>query len=97
MKLFILAGCLGLFIILQQAHGEDAWRTDFNLTCAQSNDAMALSMAELKMLIEQCDRLQKIVEVQDETVRKVYLKRLQLCKNLYVFVLESKMQEQKQK
>jgi hypothetical protein len=97
LKLFILAGCLGLFIILQQAYGEDAWRTDFNSTCAQSNDAMALSMADLQMLIEQCDRLQKIIEVQDETVRKVYLKRLQLCKNLYVFVLEAKMQEQKQK
>jgi hypothetical protein len=97
LKLFILAGCLGLFIILQSAYGEDAWRTDFNSTCAQSNDAMALSIPELKMLIEQCDRLQKIIEVQDETVRKVYLKRLQLCKNLYVFVLESKMQEQQQK
>jgi len=97
LKLFILAGCLGLFIILQSDYGEDAWRTDFNSTCAQSNDAMALSIPELKMLIEQCDRLQKIIEVQDETVRKVYLKRLQLCKNLYVFVLESKMQEQQQK
>ncbi len=97
MKLIILAGCLGLFIILQSAYGEDAWRTDFNSTCAQSNDAMALSMPELKKLIEHCDLLQKIIEAQDETVRKVYLKRLQLCKNLYIFVLETKIQEQQSK
>ena len=96
-KLLILAGCLSLFITLPAAYGEDAWRTDFDAACAQSNDAMALSMTELKKLIEQCDRLQKIIETQEETVRKVYLKRLQMCRNLYVFVLEAKMQEQQPK
>ena len=93
----ILAGCLSLFITVQAAYGENAWRTDFDAACAQSNDAMALSMPDLKKLIEQCDRLQKIIDVQEETVRKVYLKRLLMCRNLYVFVLESKMQEQKPK
>ena len=97
LKILILAGCISLFTILQSAYGEDAWRTDFDAACAQSNDAMALSKSELKKMIEQCDRLQKIIEAQEETVRKVFLKRLQLCKNLYVFVLESKMQEQQSK
>ena len=94
LKLLILAGCVSLFITFQMAYGEEPWRTDFDATCAQSNDAMALSVPELKKLIEQCDRLQKIIETQEETIRKVYRKRLQLCKNLYVFVLETKMQEQ---
>lgn len=94
----ILAGCLSILITQQAAYGENAWRTDFDVACAQSNDAMALSMNELKTLIEKCDHLQKIIEAdKDETVRKVYLKRLQLCRNLYVFVLEDKMQEQKPK
>ena len=97
LKLLILAGFLSLFLTMQAAYGQDSWRTDFDTACAQSNDAMALSMPELKKLIEQCDRLQKIIEAQDETVRKVFLKRLQLCKNLYVFVLETKMQEQQPK
>ena len=93
----LLTGFVSLLISMPAAYGEDSWRTDFDATCAQSNDAMALSMPELKKLVEQCDRLQKIIEAQDETVRKVFLKRLQLCKNLYVFVLEAKMQEQKPK
>jgi hypothetical protein len=97
LKLLILAGCVCLFINMQAAYGEDSWRTKFDTACAQSNAAMALSMPELKKLIEQCDRLQKIIEAQEETVRKVYLKRLQLCRNLYVFVLETKMQEQQSK
>ena len=97
LKIFILAGYLGLFTMLQPAIGEDNWRTDFDATCAQSNDAMALSVKELKMLIEKCDSLQKVIEAQDETVRKVYSKRLQLCKNLYFFVLETKIKEQQPK
>ena len=97
LKIFILAGYLGLFTLLQPAFGEDNWRTDFDATCAQSNDAMALSVKELKMLIDKCDSLQKVIEAQDETVRKVYSKRLQLCKNLYFFVLETKIQEQQPK
>jgi hypothetical protein len=97
LKIFILAGYLGLFTILQSAFGEDNWRTDFDATCAQSNDAMALSVKELKMLIDKCDSLEKVIEAQDETVRKVYSKRLQLCKNLYFFVLETKIQEQQPK
>jgi hypothetical protein len=97
LKLLILVGWLSLFITMQAAYGEDAWRTDFDAACAQSNDAMALSMPELKKAIDQCDRLQKIIETQEETVRKVYLKRLQMCRNLYVFVLETKTQELKPK
>jgi hypothetical protein len=97
LKFLILTGCLILFVTLQTAYGEGAWRTDFDATCAQSNDAMALSMPELQKLIERCDRLQKIIETEEETVRKVFLKRLQMCKNLYVFVLETKKQEQKPK
>jgi len=92
-----MVGCLSLFTSLQAAYGEDAWRADFDASCAQSNDAMSLSVPEIKKLIEQCDVLQKIIEKEEETVRKVFLKRLQLCKNFYIFVLESKMQEQKQK
>lgn len=97
LKLLVLTGCLSMFLTLQAASGEEAWRIDFDETCAQSNNAMALSMPELKKLIEQCDRLQKIINVQEETIRKVFLKRLQMCRNLYVFVLDAKMQEQKPK
>ena len=93
----ILAGFFCLSLSLQTAYGENAWRTDFDAACAQPNDAMALSMPELKKLIEQCDLLEKIIDSQDETIRKVFLKRLHMCRNLYLFVLEAKKQEQKTK
>jgi len=97
LKHLFLTGCVSLFITLQAASAEETWRTDFDAACAQSSIAMTLSIPELKKLIEQCDRVRKSIEEQEETVRKVYLKRLQMCKNLYVFVLESKIQEQASK
>ncbi len=97
LKILILGGCLGLCVELHSANGEESWRTDFDVVCTQSNEVMALSVADLKGLIERCDRLQKIIEGQDETVRKVFLKRLSLCRNLYVFALDQKIQEQTSK
>ena len=95
--MLFLAGCLGLCLVMTAAHGDAPWRTEFDAACAHSNSAMTLSVQELKKLIEICDRLEKGIETEDETVRKVFLKRLRLCRNLYVFVLETKQREQPQK
>jgi hypothetical protein len=85
-----------LFLCLSQgiALGEEPWRTSFAETCANTSDAMTLSVKELNALLEKCAALQKIIETQEESVRKVYLKRLQLCRNLYAYVLEYKKNEQ---
>ena len=94
-KYVVLTICLSLLITMHVAFGEDNWRNDFDAACAQSDEAMSLTIPELKKQIERCGRLQKFIEAQEETVRKVYLRRLLLCKNLYLFVLEAKMQDQK--
>ncbi len=96
-RILIVTGCLSLWCSTPGVGGAEEWRAAFDEACAQSNDAMAFSVKELRALIEKCDRLQKVIETQDETVRKVYLKRLQMCRNLYVFVLETKTKEQQQK
>ena len=89
----IMAGCLILCVALPAAFGEEGWRTEFDETCAKTTEAMTLSNGELSSLVEKCDRLQKIIETQDETVRKVFLKRLQMCRNLYIFALDFKKQQ----
>lgn len=93
----VLAACLFLSVCLSKAYCDEAWRAEFDDACAKTTDAMALSLDELKALVGRCERLQKIIEQQDETVRKVYLKRLQMCKNLYAYVLEAKSDEKPQK
>jgi len=71
------------------ADAEDGWKAEFDDICGRTSDAMALSKDEVKGLIERCDRLQPRIEKLDESAAKVYLKRLKMCKDLFVFVLES--------
>ncbi|NJD56952.1 MAG: hypothetical protein FIA94_11185 [Nitrospirae bacterium] len=74
--------------IIQSAYAQD-WKKEFAEICGKTDDAMSLSQEELKQLIEQCDKLKPIIEKQEETERKVYLKRLRLCRELFAYVLES--------
>ena len=75
---------------------EEAWEQDFNDICSRTTDSMSLSREELQLLIARCEKLEPIVEGLDETRRKVYRKRLEMCKNLLVFVLESKQKPGKE-
>lgn len=89
----LLMACLNL----PGAYGAEPWRVEFDLACEKTTDAMTLSIAELDLLIETCARLEKIIDLQDETVRKVYLRRLQMCRNMYVFARDAKQQQKQQK
>jgi len=88
-----LAGALCLWLLPGGARGEEGWRADFDATCAKTGDAMALTVQELNQLIGRCAALEKVIDTQEESVRKVYLKRLQMCRNLYAYVLEYKKNE----
>jgi hypothetical protein len=71
------------------AHAQEDWKAEFDDICAKTADSLSLSKAELKGLIERCDKLKPRIEKLDESTAKVYLKRLQMCKDLYAYVLES--------
>jgi len=72
------------------AYAQQNWRTEFDEICSKTQEADALTAEELKQLIERCDKLKEQIETLDETQRKVYLKRLQMCRDLYMFMLETK-------
>jgi hypothetical protein len=69
---------------------QEDWKGDFETVCSKTQDAMTFSVDELKDLIVKCNKLKPLIEKLDESQKKVYLRRLQLCKDLFVFVLESK-------
>jgi uncharacterized protein YkvS len=71
-------------------YAQDDWKAEFADICSKTDDPMALSIAEVKSLVERCDKLKPRIEKLDESTAKVYLKRLQMCKDLFAFVLESK-------
>ena len=72
------------------AHADDGWSTEFDAVCSKTQDAMTLPEDQLQDLIRRCDALKPTVEALDDSRRKVYGKRLQLCRDLYAFVLEAR-------
>jgi hypothetical protein len=69
---------------------EAAWTTEFADVCSRTQDAMSLSDAELQSLVARCDRLKPAMEKLEEPLRKVQLRRLQVCRELYQFVLDAR-------
>jgi hypothetical protein len=72
------------------AYGQDDWKTEFEAICGRTQEAAAMSIDELRTLVDRCDKLRPRIEQLDETRSKVYLKRLRMCRDLFAFVLESK-------
>lgn len=78
------------FLSPGSAHAQDDWRPEFDSICSKTQDADALTVQELKELITRCDALKPRIEKLDESYRKVALKRLQMCRDLFVFMLQSR-------
>jgi len=78
--------------IARAVAGEN-WQQEFEAVCAKTDDPMSLSSEELRGFLARLDKLLPVVDKLDESTRKVYLKRIRSCRNLYAFVLESKDQK----
>lgn len=81
------------FSLTAAVQAQEEWRAELETLCARTEDAMTFSREELKALVERCDKLKPRIEALDETARKVYGKRLQMCRDFYHFMLENKKAE----
>ncbi len=72
------------------AIAQEDWKAEFANICSKTENPMPLSADELRSLIDRCDRLKPRIEQLEDSAQKVYLKRLKMCRDLFVFVLESK-------
>lgn len=71
-------------------YAEADWKNEFEDICAKTQDAMSYSTEELRGLIDRSDKLKPIIDRLDATERKVYLKKLQICRDFFVFALDRK-------
>jgi lactate dehydrogenase-like 2-hydroxyacid dehydrogenase len=69
---------------------QEAFLHEFDNVCSRTQDAMMLTKVELKDLVLRCDALVTKLPKLDETRRKVYARRLEQCRGLFAYVLESK-------
>ncbi len=68
----------------------ESWKAEFDRLCGQSDTAAEMSIDALKKALEKCDALKPQIEALEATPRKVYLRRLQMCRNLFAYLLEGK-------
>ena len=84
----------GLPIVQIESFGtevsQEDWKREFDNICSKTQDALEFSVGELRDLIARCDALKPRIEKLDEPQRKVTLKRLQTCRDFYVYLLEAK-------
>ncbi|RJQ53500.1 MAG: hypothetical protein C4526_06480 [Nitrospiraceae bacterium] len=90
-SVILLTGILTVAIVFGgYAYAQEDWKTEFEAVCAVTQDPSELSSDKLKELADRCDRLSPVIEKLDESQRKVYLKRLRMCRNLFIFIVESR-------
>jgi hypothetical protein len=66
---------------------------DFDSVCSRTQDAMLLTTDELKDSVRRCDALAPQLPKLDETRRKVYARRLEQCRGLFAYVLDTKKKD----
>lgn len=68
---------------------EAGWRSVFDGLGARTVKAMQMSPDELGAAVAACDALRPEIEALEGPARKVYLRKLEKIRGLYLFVLES--------
>ena len=69
------------------------WKREYADVCGKTQNAMVVSVKELENFIDRCDKLQDRIHELDGSSgaeRKVYSKRLKMCRELFTFILEFK-------
>lgn len=91
MAIMLSAGFQSIYSpVALSAESDQQWKAEFDAVCGQTDNAADLSVDALKKAIERCDALKPKIEALEATPRKVYLKRLQMCRNLFTYLLEGK-------
>ena len=75
------------------ADSEGGWKVELEEVCVKTDISMTLSREELQALILRCEELEKRIGEEDEVVRRIYLRRLKRCRDLFVYMMESKTED----
>ena len=94
MPLAGLVWALGLVVIAPTLAEELDWKQDFERICIQVESAGERSSDQLRQLIDDSERLlERLAEV-DEPQVKIYVQRLQRCRDFFAFMLQAREPEE---
>ncbi|MDA8089330.1 MAG: hypothetical protein M0Z61_03775 [Nitrospiraceae bacterium] len=72
------------------SENERSWIDEFNQVCSETGASMTLSEDQLKDRISSAEGLKGRLGTLDDSAKKVYSRRLDMCRNMYTFALEAK-------
>jgi hypothetical protein len=73
--------------------GQPEWKSEFDRICSQVPIAESLSIAQLRQLIEDTDTLSTALEASTLPEAKVFIRRLDMCRSFFEYVIEILTQE----
>ena len=68
---------------------EESWRDEYNSICGDSQEAVLLPREEINTLIDKCDKLLNKIKAADNPRKKIFIFRIEKCKNFYKFIADS--------
>ncbi len=83
----------GELFVIRSAYAQEDWKKEFDDVCSKTQDTTLFTEDELKSLVDRCDKLKPLIERLDDAGKKVYLRRLAMCRNLFEFVLKSRQKK----
>lgn len=82
-------------LLLPYSYADEDWRVEFDYLCSKTEEAIHMTTEDLKDLVARCDKLKSVIEASDNPQKKVFLKRLDMCRNLFIYTIEVKNQKKK--
>lgn len=70
------------------------WKEQFETICSQTTAAASLSAGQLQKLVNESDELLARLKLLEEPSVKVYIFRLEKCRDLFQFMLDWQQQTQ---
>jgi hypothetical protein len=93
--LLVLCFCIGNFTNI---YAQDDWKEEYAAVCSRTQNAMSLTLDELKEYIKRCDKLLLIINELDgpqaATEKKIYTRKVKMCRDLYEFALEHREEKE---
>ncbi len=87
-RIFIVSALLLVSLQVSYCFAEDTWISEFEDICGRTEDSSGMNKEELKALIDRCDKLRPVIESSDNPQKKIYLFRLDKCKNLFNYAIQ---------
>lgn len=81
---------LGMIVLWVGVGAAQSWKDDFERICGQTNDSESLSKEQLQTLVKESDELRKRLDQVNDPGKKVYVPRLEKCRNFFAFMAEKK-------